>query len=229
MSFIFIHLIASQILYNIDSQYDDLNESLVCDLGCGTGMLSIGSSLMGADFVYGLDIDTDALAQCNENINNFDLTNIELLNVDCKQLLKSYELNKRTFFTDIDVDMLIMNPPFGTKFQSNSIFEKEISQIEDNKDLIRALTVDSALGVDMQFLKLASKIAKRTIYSLNKTCTRDFIRKFSSKLNLKMEVICELKYNIPKVEQNNNKSHAKVKIAKPEKDIEVDFLRFTFI
>jgi rRNA N6-adenosine-methyltransferase METTL5 len=228
IKFIFI---ASQILYSIDTQYDDINESLVCDLGVGTGMLSIGSSLMGADLVYGLDIDSEALAQCAENVNHFDLANIELINIDCKQLLKSYELNKKTIFRDFDVDTILMNPPFGTKYQSNAIFEKELvlkEQTNINKDLIRNFSIDSTLGIDMQFLKLASKIAKRSIYSLNKTCTRDFIKKFSSNLNLKMEVICELKYNIPKVGQNN-KSRMKVKTTKPEKDIEVDFLRFSFI
>ena len=45
-------------------------------------MLSIGSSLMGADLVYGLDIDSEALAQCSDNINHFDLTNIELISFE---------------------------------------------------------------------------------------------------------------------------------------------------
>ena len=126
-----------------------------------------------------------------------------------------------------------MNPPFGTKFQSNTIFEKDISQLSDtannnDKKLIKNLIADSTLGIDMQFLKLASKIANRSIYSLNKTCTRDFIRKFSSNLGLKMEVISELKYNIPKVEHENTKSRSKTKLQKPDKDIEVDFLRFSF-
>jgi predicted RNA methylase len=103
-----------------------------------------------------------------------------------------------------------MNPPFGTKYQDKL-----------------ANTENSKFGIDMQFLKLAAKISSNTIYSLNKTVTRDYIQKFSSKLGLKMQVVSELRYNIPKVEKSNKKSHN----SKPKSDIdiEVDFLRFEFI
>jgi predicted RNA methylase len=217
--------LASQIVYSIESQFGDINESVVCDLGIGTGMLSIGCSLMGADLVYGVDIDKDALAQCSKNIDHFDITNIELINADCKQLLKLYDIKKNSLFSDIEFDTIVMNPPFGTKYQSNGIFEKDIVKTTD-KDTIKSLTVDSTLGIDMQFLKLASKMAKKSIYSLNKTCTRDFIRKFSLNLGLKMEVISELRYNIPKVE---NRSKIQQKTKTKDKDIEVDFIRFSFL
>lgn len=232
--------LASQIIFSIENQYGDINGSTICDLGIGTGMLSIGSSLMGADLIVGIDIDQDALSQCSEHIDYFDITNIELINADCKQFLLSYELKKMNLFNEnFKFDTIIMNPPFGTKYQSNELFEKEIknttatglSITNADRELINNLTVDSTLGIDMQFLKLASKLAQTSIYSLNKTCTREFIKKFSSNLGLKMEVISELRYNIPKVEQQQ-KQHSKVnknsKIVKPDKDIEVDFLRFSF-
>jgi predicted RNA methylase len=64
-------------------------------------------------------------------------------------------------------DTILMNPPFGTKYQDKQA---------DNEN--------SKFGIDMQFL---------------------YILKFSSKLGLKMEVISELRYNIPKVEKLNQK------------------------
>ncbi len=103
-----------------------------------------------------------------------------------------------------------MNPPFGTKYQD---------KLADNEN--------SKFGIDMQFLKLAARMSSKTIYSLNKTVTRDYILKFSSKLGLKMEVISELRYNIPKVEKPNKKIRSTK--PKPEIDIEVDFLRFELI
>lgn len=53
--------IASVMLYTIQSKYSDLESKLVADLGCGCGMLSIGSFLLGAQHTIGFDIDPDAL------------------------------------------------------------------------------------------------------------------------------------------------------------------------
>ncbi len=88
-----------------------------------------------------------------------------------------------------------MNPPFGTKNQ----------------------------GIDMLFLKLAATISNNVIYSLNKSVTREYIKSKSEQLGLEMTVMCQLKYNIPKVD-NRNRALAKTM---PQKDIDVDLLRFT--
>lgn len=53
--------IASVMLYTIQTKYADIENKLVADLGCGCGMLSIGSFLLGAVHTIGFDIDTDAL------------------------------------------------------------------------------------------------------------------------------------------------------------------------
>lgn len=53
--------IASVMLYTIQTKYNDIESKLVADLGCGCGMLSIGSFLLGAAHTVGFDIDTDAL------------------------------------------------------------------------------------------------------------------------------------------------------------------------
>lgn len=53
--------IASHMLYTIQSNYDDLENKLVLDLGCGAGMLSVGAALLGAAHVVGVEIDPDAI------------------------------------------------------------------------------------------------------------------------------------------------------------------------
>lgn len=53
--------IASVMLYTIQTKYDDIENKLVADLGCGAGILSIGSFLLGAQHTVGFDIDPDAL------------------------------------------------------------------------------------------------------------------------------------------------------------------------
>lgn len=40
--------LAAQMLFLIDSDYDDIDGKIVADFGCGTGILSIGSQILGA-------------------------------------------------------------------------------------------------------------------------------------------------------------------------------------
>ncbi|MGH0163837.1 UNVERIFIED_CONTAM: hypothetical protein FKN15_045943 [Acipenser sinensis] len=84
-----------------------------------------------------------------------------------------------------------MNPPFGTKH---------------NK------------GMDMQFLRTALNMATGVVYSLHKTSTREHIQKKADDWKVKMEVIAELRYDLPA----SYKFHKKKSV-----DIEVDFIRFS--
>ena len=90
--------IASDILFSAYAN-GDVCDKIVNDLGCGTGMFSIGAKLLGADVVRGYDISRSALDVARKNI--------ELLNVDVE-------------LTECDVtevndhaDTTFMNPPFG--------------------------------------------------------------------------------------------------------------------
>lgn len=53
--------IASCMLYEIQTKYGDIEGKFVADLGCGCGMLSIGSFLLGAQLTIGFEIDPDAV------------------------------------------------------------------------------------------------------------------------------------------------------------------------
>lgn len=53
--------IASQILFNIQNNYGDLEGKVVADLGAGPGMLSIGAAVLGAKHVVAFEIDDDAV------------------------------------------------------------------------------------------------------------------------------------------------------------------------
>ncbi|XP_056371849.1 rRNA N6-adenosine-methyltransferase METTL5 isoform X5 [Oenanthe melanoleuca] len=93
-------------LYTIHNTFDDIENKTIADLGCGCGMLSIGSAMLGAGFCVGLDIDADALEIFNSNIEDFELTNVNMVQCDICSLSDSMS---DTF------DTVIMNPPFGTK------------------------------------------------------------------------------------------------------------------
>lgn len=67
-------------IYTAANSYDDIRDRVVADFGCGCGMLSIAAALMGAEKVYSLDIDPDALAICKRNLE--DLGIIDLVSDD---------------------------------------------------------------------------------------------------------------------------------------------------
>jgi len=99
--------IASCMIHTIENVYQDITQKMVLDLGCGCSVLGIGSALMGASYVLGVDIDHDALDIAKSNIDYTELTNINFLQCDIKNLPRI--LNGQLF------DTVIMNPPFGTK------------------------------------------------------------------------------------------------------------------
>ena len=62
--------------------------------------------MLGAGAVTGVDIDPDALDTFQQNIIDFDMENIDLVNIDVKEVDK---VLRQKF------EVVIMNPPFGTK------------------------------------------------------------------------------------------------------------------
>jgi len=98
--------IAACMLHTISATFGDLEDKLVADLGCGCGVLSVGSVILGAGAVIGFDLDSDALAQFSQNIEDFEIDNIDIINADINSI--GDEWNNK-------FDTVIMNPPFGTK------------------------------------------------------------------------------------------------------------------
>lgn len=98
--------IAACMLHTMSSTFDDIENKTIADLGCGCGVLSIGSVMLGAGFVTGFDLDPDALELFAQNIEDFEMDNVDLINMDVKNIGEGWE-NK--------FDTVIMNPPFGTK------------------------------------------------------------------------------------------------------------------
>ncbi|KAH6571522.1 hypothetical protein BASA61_002669 [Batrachochytrium salamandrivorans] len=197
------HLAASMV-YTAANTYDEIKDAIVLDLGVGCGILTCASAMMGAAVNIGVDIDSDALAQAHNNFDELDIQ-VDLVQADVQILL---DTQLRALGTDhpeasssgndhhnggvqgLLADTVLMNPPFGTK---------------NNK------------GIDMVFLRVASRIAQKAIYSLHKSSTRDFILKKSREWGLAGKVVAELRYNI----DSSYKFHKKKSV-----DIQVDFWRF---
>ncbi|MBR9692448.1 methyltransferase [Candidatus Woesearchaeota archaeon] len=108
----------------------------VIDLGAGTGILAVGAALMGAD-VIAVEKDENAITILKENLMLFEGTeNVNVIHGDVKEYA-----NKG--------DLVIMNPPFGTK-------EKHADRV---------------------FLERAKTLAP-IIYTIHKSTTKGFVHSF---------------------------------------------------
>ncbi|WEL23186.1 METTL5 family protein [Candidatus Nanohalovita haloferacivicina] len=76
----------------------DIEGQKVADLGAGTGMLSIGAALLGAE-VTAVEKEDDAVRLLHENLEKMNI-DIEVIQQD----IEDFEL---------DVDTVLMNPPFS--------------------------------------------------------------------------------------------------------------------
>ncbi|XP_014216732.1 methyltransferase-like protein 5 [Copidosoma floridanum] len=98
--------IASRMLYVAQTQFCDIENQCVADLGTGCGILSLGASLLGAAYVMGFDIDESAIKIWHKNRQKLKMP-IESVCCDIMSFLPGHYEN---FFHTV-----LMNPPFGTK------------------------------------------------------------------------------------------------------------------
>ena len=96
-------IIASDLLWNALSLGDIENKNIL-DLGCGCGIFSIGSALLGANSSIGIDIDDESIDLARNTANDFSINNIEFIVSDISE-----------FNEDLDIDTIFQNPPFGSQ------------------------------------------------------------------------------------------------------------------
>jgi predicted RNA methylase len=151
--------VAATVLWDAYMQ-GNIENKIVVDLGCGTGILGLGAILLGARFVYFIDIDKEALEILAQNIADLEIPvrKYKLLNKNVEEINKEYHVQ-------VKADVVIQNPPFGTR-------EKH---------------------VDKQFLEKAFTIAS-TIYSFHKTTSKDFISALSRDHKINSKLIHEFNF-----------------------------------
>ncbi len=135
--------IAAELIWDANN-FDLIKNKTIVDLGAGTGILGIGCILMGAKKVIFVEQDSKAIEILKENLalvkEKYDFkAAIEILNKDVKEF-------------DKNVDLVIQNPPFGTKIKN----------------------------VDTVFLEKAMTLTKKII-TLHKTTTDKYIQDLAQK------------------------------------------------
>ena len=111
--------IASDILWK--AYYNgDIEGKFVIDLGCGTGIFSIGCALLNAKKVVGIDID--------EKMIEIARVEAEKLNVDVEFFsMDIEEFNEKG-------EVVIMNPPFGAQYtnrKADRIFIEKAMELSE--------------------------------------------------------------------------------------------------
>jgi len=92
--------IAADIIFTAH-QFNDIEKKIVLDLGCGTGIFSVGAYLTGAKKTLGIDVDKTSIniATSYAKKNKYE---IFFILQDVKDV-------------EIKCDTVIMNPPFGAQ------------------------------------------------------------------------------------------------------------------
>ena len=149
--------------------HGDIKDKVIGDFGCGNGILGIGCLLLGAKKVYFIDSDKNAIDVLKKNIK--ENNNIKIINDDIKNF------NQK-------VDVVVQNPPFGTK----------------------------KIHADIEFLKKAMQVSN-LIYSFHKTATLDFIRKFLQQNNFELTNILNFEFPIKKTYDFQRKNRKLIAVA----------------
>ena len=105
--------IAADILF-IAFQFGDIEDKTVMDLGCGTGIFSIGAKILGAKKVFGADIDENCLRLARKYAKE-NKKKITFIRKDIKKI-------------KIKCDTIIMNPPFGAQKSNKKADRKFIEK-----------------------------------------------------------------------------------------------------
>lgn len=190
-------------------------------------MLALGVALVDTDWVLGVDCDASALTVAVNNTLELELEDqVDFVLGRVKDTGIKEETSPRPatghprrsgrgrgrkpdtrtppppahapmMLTDDDglalqskcVDTVLTNPPFGTK---------------------------SNAGMDVRFLRTATRLARRTVYSFHKTSTRPFLIRTVESWGMQLDVVAEMKFDISRT----YKFHKEKSL-----DVEVDLLR----
>ncbi len=221
---------------------DQSPSSSVLDLGCGTGMLAIGCGIVGTKRIVCVDCDEDAILIAKHNVEEMDLEDVDedgdggcivdYILAELKHEVKivdsggaaarggrggkgrggrggkgrgkgrTTQSQKQVIIpppsdTDDDgiplqsniVSTVLTNPPFGTKHNA---------------------------GIDISFIKTAIRLATNAVYSFHKSSTRQYLIKTVESWGYEVEVIAQMKFEIPKMYKFHKLD---------EVDVDVDLIR----
>ena len=148
----------------------DIEDKVVLDAGSGTGFFGIAALLLGAKKAYFVDVDKEALEYCRQNLDELGLKG-EIINEDISKF------NEK-------VDVVLQNPPFGTK-------EKHADKV---------------------FLEKAFEVSL-IIYSLHKTSTKRFVNSISKDYNFLVTHFWEFNFELRATQKFHKKQLHRIEVS----------------
>ena len=116
--------ISADIIF-IAHQFGDIENKTVIDLGCGTGIFSVGAYIAGAKKVTGVDIDKESIAIATSYTKKSNM-DIEFLVCDVKDI-------------QTNCNTVVMNPPFGAQKSNEKADRKFIEKGFEIAEVIYSL------------------------------------------------------------------------------------------
>ena len=116
--------IAADIIFTA-YQWGDIENKTVVDLGCGTGIFSVGAVYMGARKVLGFDIDKNVIAAAKKYVKTNALPIVYTI--------------KDVTAVDTACDTVLMNPPFGAQKSNQKADRKFIEKAFEISRVIYSL------------------------------------------------------------------------------------------
>jgi putative methylase len=176
--------IAADMLWNAYMN-GDIDGKVIIDAACGPGYLGIGALLLGAKRVFFVDKSEEAILILKENIqfikNKFDLKYDSSVGEISRIIMK--DIADADGDIDEKADVVIQNPPFGTK-------EKHLDKLFLEKAF-------SSANIIYSFHKTSTKgfveaIAKDYGFRISNSWRYDFrikaVHKFHSKMRYNVDV-----------------------------------------
>ena len=174
--------VAASVLWNAYS-LGDIEGKVMADLGCGTGILGIGALLLGADKVFFIDMDKEALEAAKSNILKVESESLEYNGL----MYKAEFICKDVREVNTNAEVVLENPPFGTKVKhSDRLFlEKALETApivysfhkSESKAFLEGFAAKKNARIthiwDFEFpLKASFEFHRRQIHRINVSCFR---------------------------------------------------------
>ncbi len=100
---------AADLLWTVKNETPNLASTRVLDLGCGTGILTVGAALIGSSLAVGVDLDSRALEKAHKLAHQLD--------VDAQ----TDWVRARIPEVSVKSDLVVQNPPFGVKRRGSDL------------------------------------------------------------------------------------------------------------
>ena len=184
--------IAAEVLWSAFMK-GDMDNKVIADLGCGTGILGIGAILLGAKKVFLIDIDKEALQIAKNNILYMESEGyLENIKEGRDFVLKCTDIEDAEGFIEKEItegnlskiDTVLQNPPFGTRIKH----------------------------MDRVFLEAATNLARVT-YTFHKSSTENFVKAFCDDAKVRITDIWRFDFPLKKSLEHHRKKIQKIEVS----------------